>query len=593
MPFPFLKKKKEELGKIISVPTVDIKDIIAPASVVIKPSHISFGKRLARTYFIFSYPAFLAAAWLSPVINFNAPLDIAIHIHPLETGPILKKLRRKLTELMAEMMEREEKGLVREPQLEMAYRDLEEMRDKLVSAQERMFKVGVYVTIYGDSEKELKDIETELRSILESKLIYIKPALYQQHEGFISTTPYGADKLMIHTTLNTSPLSSTFPFISFDLSSNEGILYGINLHNNSLVLFDRFSLENANEVVFGKAGGGKSYFVKLEILRYLMTGVECIIIDPENEYKILAEAAGGSFMSLSLTSPYHINPFDLPKPAPDENPADVLRTSIINLVGLMRLMLGGLTPEEDAIIDRAITETYAAKDITPETPPELWPQRIPLMEDFEEILSRMEGAESLVRRIRRYTRGSFAQMFNQPTNVELNNPFIVFGIRDMEDELRPIAMYILMRYVWNAIRAEFKKRILVIDEAWWLMQSEDSASFLYGLCKRARKYWLGVTTITQDVGDFMKSTYGQPIITNSAIQVLMKQSPATIDLVQKAFNLTDEEKYHLLEAEIGEGIFFAGKKHVFIKAVASYLEDQLITTSPKEIAKLKQLREGK
>lgn len=590
MPLPFLKKKKEEIGKIVGAPPIELKDIIAPASVIIKPSTISFGKRLARVYFIFSYPALLPAAWLSPVVNYGAPLDIAIHIHPLETGPVLKQLRKRLTELMAEMMEREEKGLVREPQLEMAYRDLEEMRDKLISAQERMFKVGVYLTIYGDSEKELKDIETDLRAILESKLIYIKPALYQQAEGFISTVPYGADKLMIHTTLNTSPLSTTFPFVSSDLSSNEGILYGINLHNNSLVLFDRFSLENANEVVFGKAGGGKSYFVKTEILRYLMAGTEVIVIDPENEYKMLADAVGGSFISLSLTSPYHINPFDLPKPAPDENPADVLRTSIINLVGLLRMMLGGLTPEEDAIIDRAITETYAAKDITPETPPELWPERIPLMEDFEEVLSKMEGAESLVRRVRRFTKGSFAQMFNQPTNVEMKNPFVVFGIRDMEDELRPIAMFILMRYVWNAIRAEFKKRILVIDEAWWIMQSEDGASFLFGLCKRARKYWLGVTTITQDVGDFLKSTYGQPIITNSSIQVLMKQSPATIDMVQKAFNLTNEEKFHLLEAEIGEGIFFAGKKHVYIKAVASYLEDQLITTSPKEIARIKKIK---
>lgn len=592
MPFPFLKKEKREIGRIISAPPIELKDIIAPASIVVGPNYLSLGKRLARTYFIFSYPAYLTAAWLAPLINFNTPFDIAFHIHPLETGPVLKQLRKRLTEITAEIMEREEKGLVREPQLEMAYRDLEEMRDKLISAQERMFKAGIYLTIYGNSEKELKDIETELRAILEAKLVYIKPALYQQGEGFVSTIPYGSDKLLLHTTLNTSPLSSTFPFVSFDLSSNEGILYGINLHNNSLVLFDRFSLENANEVVFGKAGGGKSYFVKSEILRYLMTGVEVIVIDPENEYKTLADAVGGSFISLSLTSPYHINPFDLPPPPPDEDPASFLRSNIINLVGLMRMMLGGLTPEEDAIIDRAITETYAAKDLTPETPPELWAERIPLMEDFEEILSQMEGAESLIRRIRRYTRGSFAQMFNQPTNVELRKPFVIFGIRDMEEELRPLAMFILMRYIWNTVRSSFKKRILVIDEAWWIMQSEDGASFLYGICKRARKYWLGVTTITQDVVDFMKSTYGQPIITNSSIQVLMKQSPASIDVVQKTFNLTEEEKYHLLESEIGEGIFFAGKKHVLIKSVASYLEDQLITTAPEEVAKIKAMKKG-
>ncbi len=592
MKLPFFKKKEEKIGEIVGAPPIELKDILAPSSITIAPNYFLLGGRFARTFFIFSYPRYLTAGWLSPVINFNAPMDIAIHIHPLETGIVLKQLRKKLTEVQAEIMEREEKGLVREPALEMAYRDLEEMRDKLVSAQERMFRVGIYLTIYGNSEKELKDIETDLRSILESKLVYLKQAhYYQQIEGFVSTLPYGTDKVMNHTTLNTAPLSTTFPFTSFDLSSNEGILYGINLHNNSLILFDRFSLENANSVVFGKAGGGKSYMVKLEILRSLMLGTEVIVLDPENEYKTLAGAVGGSFFNICLGSPHHINPFDLPVPREDEDPATVLRSSIINLVGLMRIMLGGLTPEEDALIDRALTETYAAKDITPESDPKTWPEKIPLMEDFEEILSRMEGTESLVRRVKRFTRGTFAQLFNQPTNININRPFVVFGIRDMEEELKSIAMFIIMRYIWNKVRSELKKRILVIDEAWWLMQSEDGASFLYGICKRARKYWLGVTTITQDVNDFMRSVYGQPIITNSSLQIIMKQSPATIDIVQQTFNLTEEEKYMLLEAEIGEGIFFAGKKHVFFRAVASYIEDQLITTSPEQVARARKMKE--
>ena len=592
MRLPFFQKKREEkIGEIIVAPPIELKDILAPSSVRITQKHIILGNRLAKTFFIVSYPRYLTSGWLSPVINFNVPMDIALHIHPLETGVVLRQLRKKLTEVQAEIMEREEKGLVREPALEMAYRDLEEMRDKLVSAQERMFRVGIYLTIYSNSEKELKDTETDLRSILESKLIYINPTFLDQEKGFVSTSPYGADKLMHHTTLNTGPLSTTFPFVSFDLSSNEGILYGINLHNNSLILFDRFSLENANSVLFGKAGGGKSYAVKLEILRSLMLGTETIILDPENEYKTLAGAVGGSFFNICLGSPHHINPFDLPLPREDEDPATVLRTSIINLVGLMRIMLGGLTPEEDAIIDRALTETYAAKDITPESDPKTWQEKIPLMEDFEEILSRMEGAESLVRRVKRFTRGTFAQLFNQPTNINIDKPFVVFGIRDMEEELKPIAMFIIMRYIWNKVRSELKKRILVIDEAWWLMQTEDGASFLFGICKRARKYWLGVTTITQDVNDFMRSIYGQPIITNSSLQILMKQSPATIDIVQKTFNLTEEEKYMLLEAEIGEGIFFAGKKHVFFRAVASYIEDQLITTSPEQVAKIRKIKQ--
>jgi type IV secretory pathway VirB4 component len=391
--------------------------------------------------------------------------------------------------------------------------------------------------------------------------------------------------------MNTGPLSSVFPFTSFDLSSNEGVLYGVNRHNNSLVLFDRFSLENANMCCFGVAGSGKSYALKLDILRSLMLGVDVIVLDPENEYKTLAEAVGGSFFNISLSSPSHVNPFDLPIPREDEKPEDVLRSNIVNLVGLLRIMLGGLTPEEDAIMDQALTETYAARDITAQIDPSSWKKNVPKMEDLESVLETMEGAESLVRRIRKFTKGTFANFFNQPSNISMKKPLVVFGIRDMEDELRPMAMFTIMRYIWNSVRSELKKRILVVDEAWWLMQSEDGASFLFGVTKRARKYWLGVTTITQDVVDFMKSDYGKPIITNSALLLLMKQSPATIGTVQKAFNLTEQEKYMLLETGVGEGLFFAGKKHVAVKVMASYSEDQIVTTAPEEILRIKKAKE--
>jgi len=592
MPLPFLKKKKKEkeLEKIFERRAMGAKDIIAPSSIELSPGLLKLGKRITKSFFIFSYPRYLSTGWFSPIINLDTPMNIAIFVHPIDTGMILKQLRKRVTEVQAELAEREEKGLIREPSLETAYQDLEALRDRLQTAQERMFKLGLYLTVYGDSEKEIKDIEITLRSILESRLIYIKPALYQQKEGFNSCAPYGLDQLQVLTSMNTGPISSLFPFVSFDLSSNDGILYGINRHNNSLILFDRFSLENANSILFAKSGAGKSYAVKLEILRSLMVGVDIIIIDPENEYEFLSDAVGGSFFNISLGSPNHINPFDLAQPREDERPEDILRSNIINLVGLMRLMLGGLTPEEDAIMDRALTETYAAKDITPETDPSTWKDRIPLMEDLETVLEGMEGTESLVRRIRKFTKGTYANFFNQPTNISMKKPFVVFGIRDMEDELRPMAMFIIMRYIWNTIRAELKKRILVVDEAWWLMQSEDGASFLFGIAKRARKYWLGVTTITQDVSDFMKSSYGQPIITNSSLQILLKQSPATIDVVQKTFNLTEEEKYLLLEAEVGEGIFFAGQKHVAIKVVASYAEDQVITTTPEEVLKIKKAK---
>jgi len=568
-------------------------DFIAPPAIKVGPNYIEIGEKLARSYFVFSFPRYLSTGWLSPIVNLDVPMDLSIFLHPIDTGIVLKKLRKKVTEIQSEIMEREEKGLIRDPVLETAYRDVETLRDRLQTAQERMFNVGIYITVYADNPKELEKIEATIRALLESKLIYVKPMLYQQEKGFISTSPYALDQVRVHTAMNTSPLSTLFPFVSFDLSSNEGILYGINQHNNSLVLFDRFTLENANMVVFGKSGGGKSYAVKLEILRYLMLGVDVIVIDPENEYKFLAEAVGGGFYDISLRSPNHINPFDLPMPTEDETPEEVLRSNIINLVGLLRLMLGGLTPEEDSIIDQAISETYAARDITEKTDPSLWQERLPLLSDLESVLETMEGAESLVQRLRRFTKGVYSGFFNYPTNIKMENSMVVFGIKNLEPELRPMAMYIIMRYIWNTIKRELKKRILVIDEAWWLMQNEDSASFLYGIVKRGRKYWLGTTTITQDVNDFMKSEYGQPIITNSSLQLLMKQSPATIAVVQKTFNLTDNEKDLLLEAPVGEGIFFAGEKHVAIRVVASYAEHQIITTAPEEIAKIKQLKKLK
>ena len=597
MKIPFLKKKrkyqlvKEDTSKIFEKKAMELNDIIAPSSITISSDNLKLGKMFAKSFFIFSYPRYLSTGWFSPIINLEDPMDISIFVHPIETGTILKQLRRRVTEVQAEISERQEKGLIRDPVLQTAYQDLETLRDRLQTAQERMFKLGIYLTTYGKSEQELKNIENTLRSMLESRLIYIKPALYQQREGFNSCAPYGLDQLQVHTSMNTGPLSSVFPFASFDLSSNEGILYGINRHNNSLILFDRFSLENANSILFAKSGSGKSYAVKLEVLRSLMIGIDVIILDPENEYEFLSDAVGGSFFNISLGSVNHINPFDLPTPRKDEKPSDILRSNIINLVGLIRVMLGGLTPEEDSIMDQALTETYAAKDITVKSDPSTWKENIPLMEDLEAILNTMEGTDSLVRRLRKFTKGTFSEFFNQKTNISTDNPLIVFGIRDMEDELRPIAMFIIMRYIWNKVRSELKKRILVVDEAWWIMQSEDGASFLYGMAKRARKYWLGVTTITQDVGDFMKSEYGKPIITNSSLQILLKQSPATIDLVKKTFNLTEEEKYLLLEAEVGEGIFFAGQKHVAIKVVASYTEDQIITTDPEQVLKIKKAKE--
>ena len=591
IPLPFPRKEGEAEGLQIKPEDIRIEDIVAPSLIEIKQSYIKLGERLCRSFFVFSYPRYLSAGWLSPIINLNYPIDASLHIHPVNTGAILKQLRKKLTETQAELAEREEKGLIRDPALETAYKDIEQLRDELQTARERVFRLGLYLTIYGDDEKELRNIETVLRSILEARLIYLKPTLMREKQGFFSTAPYGWDQIMVHTPMNTAPLSSMFPFVSPDLSANEGILYGVNMHNSSLVLFDRFSLENGNMCVFAKSGVGKSFFCKLEILRYLMQGTATIVIDPENEYEFLADAVDGSFFKISLTSEHHLNPFDLAISKDQEEKAeDVLRANIINLVGLLRIMLGGLSPKEDAVIDRALTQTYAKKGITTESDSSTWKDKMPLMSDFEAVLKTMKGAGSLVERIRKYTKGSYAQFFNSPSNIDLKKDLVVFGIRDMEDELRPMAMFIILRYIWNQVRSSLKKRILLVDEAWWIMQTEDGASFLFGICKRARKYWLGVSTITQDVSDFMRSDYGQPIITNSSLQFLLKQSPANIDLVQKTFNLTEGEKNTLLESDVGEGVFIAGQKRIALKVIASYVEDQIITSSPEQVKKIREAK---
>ncbi len=569
--------------------TLQLRDIIAPSALRVSPKSINLGEKIARTLFVISYPRFLTEEWFSPIINLDKVFDVSIFIHPIDTAAAMRTLQKKVAEVESQIAMREQRGLVREPKLDTAYEDIENLRDQLQQAQEKIFDVGLYITIYGDNEDLLNKTETEIRSILDSKLIYLKPATYQQQEGFNSVVPVGNDYLGVNSKLNSSPLSSLFPFVSFDLTSNKGILFGVNRHNSSLVLFDRFSLENYNSVVFAKSGSGKSYMTKLEILRSLMFDTDIIVIDPEREYEFLSEAVGGRYFNISLTSEHHINPFDLPFPREDESPADVLRSNIINLVGLMRIMLGGLSSEEDSIIDNAITETYALKDITADS--DFTNKPAPLLSDLQLVLAGMEGGESLAQRLLKYTQGTWAGFINRPTNVDINKKFVVFSVRDMEDELKPVAMYIVMHHIWNVVRRNLKKRLLVVDEAWWMMKSEDTASFLFSLVKRGRKYYLGVATITQDVGDFLKSEYGRPIIQNSSIQMLLKQSPAAIDLIQQTFQLTDEEKYLLLESGVGEGIFFAGLKRVAIKVIASYTEDQIITSDPSQLLAIKKAKE--
>ena len=570
-------------------PAKKMDEILAPEAFSVSPNYMQIGNKFARTIFLATFPRYLQTNWFSPILNLDRVLDISIFVLPKNSATVLKQLRDQLARLQSQTMEEASKGKVRDPMLETAMQDIELLRDKLQQGTDKFFELGIYITYYENSLKELDETENKVRGLLEYQLVFPKSAIFRMGEGFASTLPINEDKLNVHTSLNTEPLSSIFPFVSFDLTSNSGILYGINTHNNSLVLFDRFNLENANAVVFGKSGGGKSYTVKLEILRSLIFGTQVIIIDPENEYKYLSDTIGGTSVKISINSDQHINPFDLPLPKPDESSADVFKSHILNLTGLLRLILGELTPEEVAILDEALIQTYALKDIGSES--DFSKSSPPLLTDLQNVLEGLTGAESMAIRLRKYTQGTFAGFLNRPTNVALDNQMVVFSIRDMEEELRPIAMYLVLNHVWAAMRRTLKKRILVVDEAWWLMKYPIGAEFLSNIAKRARKYYAGLTTISQDIPDFLASPQGKNILNNSSIQVLMKQSPAAIDIVQQTFNLTDAEKYYLLEARVGFGLFFLGQNHIGIRVVASYAEDQIITSDPKQLLEIEKAKE--
>ena len=566
-------------------------DLIAPAGMEVHSMELILNDQFARTLYVYNWPNYIFPNWLSQAINFDAQMDIAQFIYPSDNKVIMKMLRKKVAEMRSSIRILEQRGIVRDPTLEAALQDAEELRDLLARGREKLYQFGMYITIYADDEIKLKKLQTDVESLLGGKLVLSKPAFFQMEHGWLSTLPLAIDELEINRNMNTSPMATSFPFSSSDLTDDHGILYGINRHNDSLVIFDRFDLPNANATVFATSGAGKSFAVKLEILRAMMFGTDIFVIDPENEYVDLCKTVGGTFIPLSLQSSFRINPFDLPKAVrgDDALPGEVLRAAVITLHGLFKIMLGTLTPAEDGILDKAILDTYALRgiDMTTENAGDIEP---PTMNELVNVLLTTDGGENMAKTLQKYTEGSYAGLFDQPTNVELDNQVVVFQIRDLEEQLRPIAMYIVLNFLWNRIRSELKRRFLVVDEAWNLMQYDDSARFLYGLIKRARKYYLGVTTITQDVEDFVNSPFGKPIITNASLQILLKQSPTAVDNLQKLFYLTDGEKYLLLNSDVGQGLFFAGNKHVAIQIVASPQEEMIITTNPEEVLALREAK---
>ena len=567
-----------------------LRDLIAPSSLEFQVDHFRLGTKYGRTLYVYGYPREIYTGWLSNVINMDEVLDISMFIYPVDTQVVMQNLRKKVTQLEASMTINHEKGKTRDPGLEAALADAEELRDELQIGRQKFFRYGLYITLYADSMDELTFVQNKIETLFGQQLVFSKVASSQQEQGLNSTVPHMMDQLQIRRNMNTGAISTSFPFTSADLTQEKGILYGINMHNNGLVIFDRFSLENANMVVFAKSGAGKSFTVKLEAIRSMMTGADVLIIDPENEYQKLSDAVGGSYIRLSLSSDVRVNPFDLPKVVDTEDADDALRANLVTLHGLLRLMLGGataqnvnvtLSPEEEADLDQALIDTYARLGITSD--PLTHHSIPPTMADLYDTLLHMGGTgPALAQRLRKYTTGTFAGIFSQQSNIDINNSMVVFNIRDLEDELRPVAMYIVLSHIWNITRSRKRKRMLIVDEAWQLMKYEDSANFLFSLAKRARKYYLGITTITQDVEDFMGSKMGRAIVANSSMQLLLKESSSAVDVLSNVFKLTEEEKKRLSSFPVGQGLFFAGQNHVHIQVIASRTETQLVSTTPVE-----------
>ncbi len=578
--------EEQEIQRAFEQGITTLRDLISPSSIEIYADHFRLGTKYGRTLYVYGYPRSLYTGWLSPLINIDEVLDISMYIYPVDTTVVMKNLQKKVTQLEASIAVNSEKGRIRDPELEAAIGDAEELRDQLQLGAEKFFRFGLYVTLWADSMDELNFVQRKIETLFGQQMVFSKVASSQQEQGMNSVMPMCTDQLQIRRNMNTGAISTSFPFTSADLTQEKGILYGVNMHNNGLVIFDRFSLENANMVVFAKSGAGKSFTVKLEALRSMMVGSEIIIIDPENEYQKLSDAVGGSYIRLSLNSDVRINPFDLPKVVDSEDANDSLRANLVTLHGLFRLMLGSnsdgtanLTPNEEADLDQALIDTYARAGITSD--PLTHQSTPPTIMNLYDTLAHMGGSgPTLAQRLRKYTTGTFAGIFSQQSNVDINNQMVVFNIRDLEDELRPVAMYIVLSHIWNVVRADQRQRLLIVDEAWQLMQFEDSANFLFSLAKRARKYYLGLTTITQDVEDFMSTKMGRAIVANSSMQLLLKQSSAAVDVLSDVFKLTEEEKKRLSNFPVGQGLFFAGQNHVHIQIIASETEESLITTTP-------------
>lgn len=563
-----LAKQEKQKELTLTLGEQDAVDVLSYAGLEENVDYLCIDGVYIRTLYISGYPFTASSGWLDSIINFNHDTDISYHLYEVNALHALPKLHRKITELESTRRSMMQAGKIIGSEITDPLESAIELRDKIQRGQEKLFQMSIYIAIRAESLEELNKTTKLLEATMSARLFYSKVARYQQLEALQSILPRGEDQLGQKRNLDSSSAALTFPFMSSELVQESGILYGVNKSNNSLVILDRFSLHNANSIVFAQSGSGKSYTTKVEILRQLMQGTKVLVIDPEREYKRLSETVKGTYIKLSAKSKEKINPFDLASTF--HTKAD-LTEHVQDLTAVIDLMAEGLDKREKAAVDKAILKVYKKAK-----------KQQPLLEDLYAELHNL-GQLQLCERLEKYITGSSAEIFNSHTNINLDNRLVIFDIKDMSANLRPIMMLIISNFIQNQVKAKPEKRMLVIDEGWLLLQHEQSARFIAGLVRRARKYYLGVSFISQQADDFLKSDYGRAIASQSALRILMRQDTTTIKTVVTEFNLSEYERQFLLTCERGDALIIADQNHVAVKVVASEKEHPLITTDPTEL----------
>lgn len=585
------KKLTSELRQYIKEVDDRYNSVLADYKSHIAPSYWEFSMQqfnvswiLGKCYYTQEYPSYIDMLWTRDIMSLHAKWDMSFYLYPEDDGAIQSMLKQRSTQLKAELSDEMQKWVTVDKEIEQQYRDVEMIREKLTTKEERYFEFWNYTTIYDNNEEQLRETWKKFEQKISWYWIKIKNAIHRMDNWFTANLPICLDDMWIVRSAVTSSLAASFPFISSDLITKTGILYWVNAHTWGLVIFDRFNskLPNMNSVILATSWAWKSFTVKLEILRYLLNWVDIIVIDPENEYHGLCEKVGWTYVNIATSSQQFLNPFDMPPMIEDVEYGkwDLLRSQIMNLVWLIQILVWKLSPEEEALLDKALQNTYALKWFTFEME-DYTGKKPPLMEDLLHVLEWMQGGDQIALKLSKYVTWTFWKLFNNYTNIDINNSLTVFSIRDVEDALKTPAMFNVLNFIRSKVRAVKKQRLMVCDEAWIMLQNDISANFLFWLIKRARKYGLWITTISQDIEDFTRSQYWKPIVSNSSMQILLKQSVTSMKSLNQLLGLSEAEQQRLISVGVWEGLMFVWSQHVGVQILASPHEKGFITTDVK------------